>query len=96
LVRAERVLGHVGFTVSPISGKMSATDYAQMSAADTAANEIHALSFVVVANFAALLSSDALMSGAAIYAGNDYESNKCSKRGYGDVVSACSIFCTAL
>jgi len=39
---------------------MSATDYAQVSAADTAANEIHALSFVVVANFAALLSSDAL------------------------------------
>jgi hypothetical protein len=36
------------------------------------------------------------MSGAAIYAGNDYESNTCSKRGYGDVVSACSIFCTAL
>jgi hypothetical protein len=39
---------------------MSATDYAKVFAADTAANEIDPIRFVVVANFAALLSSDAL------------------------------------
>jgi hypothetical protein len=36
---------------------MSATDYAQMFTADTAANKVHAISFVVVANYWALLSS---------------------------------------
>ena len=60
-------------------GKVSMTDYAQVFAADTATNEVHA-SFVVVASFTALLSS-ALHKCRAIYAGNAYESNTCSKEG---------------
>ena len=37
-----RVLLDVGFTVSPMRREVSATDYAQVFAADTAANEVSA------------------------------------------------------
>jgi hypothetical protein len=40
LVRAEPVLLHVGFTVSPMPWKMSATDYTQVFATGSAANEV--------------------------------------------------------
>jgi hypothetical protein len=42
LVRAEPALLNVGFTVRPVRGKVSATDYAQMFAADMATNEVDA------------------------------------------------------
>jgi hypothetical protein len=60
LVGAEPVFLHVGVTISAGGGKMPATDYAQVFAADEARNEVGAISFVVVADFAALLLCDAL------------------------------------
>lgn len=46
LVRAEPVFLHVGFTVNAMRPKMSATDYAQLFAADQAANEVGAITSV--------------------------------------------------
>ena len=51
LVRAEPVLLDVGFTVGSMRRKMSAIDYAQVFAADTAANEVDANTTSVLAEF---------------------------------------------
>jgi hypothetical protein len=46
LIRAEPVFLHVGFTVGTMLWKMSATDYAQVFVANTAANEVGAVTAV--------------------------------------------------
>lgn len=80
MVGPEPIFRDVGVTVSAMNGKVSSTDYAQVSAADTAGNEIYAISFVG-ADFTALLSFDALHEAAAIYAGQGYESTITDQHG---------------
>jgi hypothetical protein len=53
---------------------VSATDYAQVLAADTAANEVDAVSFVG-ADFTGLLSCDALHEPQLYTLGKGYESS---------------------
>ena len=76
---------------------MTATDYAQVLAANKAANEVHAISCVVVADVTASSCCGCCINCAAIYAGSAYPSIPVADlRNYEDGVSAGSIFGTAL